>query len=171
MLMILGAGALIGYVVVTHEPHKHAAATAAAQPGLGGGRVAGATTSAGGQTTARATTQATTTSAAATTAQATTAAATTQANGAAIFKQQGCASCHALKAANAHGTIGPDLDKLPAYAKQAGKPLPEFVRESIVDPGAYIQPGFPNAMPTTFKNLPKSQLDALVQYLIQSSGG
>jgi len=33
-----------------------------------------------------------------------------------------------------------------------------------------VQPGFPkNVMPMTFKSLPKDQLDALVQYLIQSS--
>ncbi len=44
------------------------------------------------------------------------------------------------------------------------------MRESIVDPNAYIAPGYPkNVMPTTFAQLPKQQLDALVQYLVQSS--
>jgi len=92
------------------------------------------------------------------------------ANGAAVFKQQGCGSCHTLKAANASGNVGPDLDKLPQYAKEADKPLEAFIRESIVDPNAYIQKGFPkNVMPTTFKDLPPGQLDALVSYLVQSS--
>jgi hypothetical protein len=34
-----------------------------------------------------------------------------------------------------------------------------------VKPSAYIQPGFPNAMPGTFAALPKTQIDALVQFL------
>ena len=33
-------------------------------------------------------------------------------------------------------------------------------------PSAYVQPGFPNAMPGTFAALPKSQLDALVKFLM-----
>jgi cytochrome c oxidase subunit 2 len=87
--------------------------------------------------------------------------------GAAVFKNNGCGACHTFKPAGATGTIGPDLDKLPQYAQQAGKPLEEFVRQSIVDPNAYVQPGFPrNTMPP-FSQLPKPQLDALVQYLIK----
>src|SRR5215471_13471814 len=39
--------------------------------------------------------------------------------GLAVFNQNGCSSCHTLSAANASGTIGPNLDKLVAYAKQA----------------------------------------------------
>src|SRR4051812_45755374 len=89
-------------------------------------------------------------------------------SGAAIFKNQPCGSCHTLSAAGAKGTVGPDLDKLPQYAQQANQPLDSFVQESITDPNKYVQPGFhPNVMPP-FK-LPKDQLDALVQYLIQSS--
>jgi cytochrome c oxidase subunit 2 len=90
--------------------------------------------------------------------------------GGAVFDSEGCGSCHTLKAAGASGKIGPDLDKLPAEAQQAGKPLEDFVRESIVDPNAYAAPGYSkNVMPQTYAQLPKSQLDALVQYLIQSS--
>jgi cytochrome c oxidase subunit II len=90
-------------------------------------------------------------------------------SGAAVFKNNPCGSCHTLTAAGSTGTIGPDLDKLPQYAQEAGQPLEQFVRTSIVDPNAYVQKGFhPNIMPP-FDNLPKAQLDALVQYLIQSS--
>jgi cytochrome c551/c552 len=88
------------------------------------------------------------------------------ASGVAVFKTQGCASCHTFKPAGATGTIGPDLDKLAQYARQAGQPLDAFVRESIVNPDAYIQPGYPKGiMPKTFASLPKSQIDALVAYL------
>jgi cytochrome c oxidase subunit II len=92
--------------------------------------------------------------------------------GKAVFANNGCNACHTLKAAGATGKIGPDLDKLPAYAQQAKQPLDQFIRQSIVDPNAYIQPGFPKGvMPQTFSSLPKDQLDALVTYLIDSSKG
>jgi len=90
--------------------------------------------------------------------------------GAAVFKNNGCSACHTLTAAGATGKVGPDLDKLSTWAAEAKQPLVPFVRTSIVDPNAYIQPGFPkNVMPQTFASLPKQQLDALVQYLISSS--
>ncbi len=92
--------------------------------------------------------------------------------GKAVFANQGCNSCHTLKAAAATAKVGPDLDKLPAEAKLAGKPLEGFVRESIVDPNAYVEPGFhPNVMPEVYKQLPKDQLDALVKFLVESSKG
>jgi cytochrome c oxidase subunit 2 len=94
----------------------------------------------------------------------------TAVSGAAVFKNNNCGSCHTLAAAGASGKIGPDLDKLPQWAQQAKQPLQQFVQTSIVDPNAYIQPGYPkNVMPQTFSSLPKDQLSALVQYLIQSS--
>ena len=91
--------------------------------------------------------------------------------GAAVFKNNACGACHTLKAAGSAAAVGPDLDKLPAYAKQAGQPVDAFVRQSIVDPNAYIQKGYPkNLMPATFgKALSKQELDALVQYLVSSS--
>jgi cytochrome c oxidase subunit 2 len=87
--------------------------------------------------------------------------------GLAAFQQFGCSSCHTLQVAGATGTIGPDLGKLKQYAAQAHRgSLTAFIRESIVDPGAYIQPGYQNVMPATFKQqIPPNQLDALVQYL------
>jgi cytochrome c oxidase subunit II len=92
----------------------------------------------------------------------------TSVSGAAVFKNNNCASCHTLKAAGATQKVGPDLDNLPQYAQQAGRPLPDFIRTSVTDPNAYVQKGYPqNVMPTF--SLPKQQLDALVQYLIQSS--
>ena len=39
--------------------------------------------------------------------------------GKALFTNNGCASCHTFAPAGATGKVGPDLDKLPAYAKQA----------------------------------------------------
>src|SRR2546430_4545172 len=92
--------------------------------------------------------------------------------GLAVFTNNGCSGCHTLTAAGAKGTIGPDLDKLPAEAQRAKQPIEAFTRESIVNPDAYIEPGYPKGvMPKTFSQLPKEQLDALVQYLVKSSKG
>jgi cytochrome c oxidase subunit 2 len=88
--------------------------------------------------------------------------------GLAAFNNNGCSACHTYKPAGSTGTTGPDLDNLPADARRAGKPLAAFTLESIVDPNAYIEKGYqPNIMPSTFKSLPKQQLDALVQFLTQ----
>jgi len=86
--------------------------------------------------------------------------------GLAAFNSNGCSACHTYKPAGSTATTGPDLDNLAADARRAGQPLVPFVRQSIVDPNAYIEKGYqPNIMPDTFKSLPKQQLDALVQFL------
>jgi cytochrome c oxidase subunit 2 len=86
-----------------------------------------------------------------------------------LFTSNGCNSCHTFKPAGATAKVGPDLDKLPDLARQANKPLDEFVRESIVDPSAYVQPGYPNVMPP-FK-LSEKDLDALVTFLTAGAQG
>jgi cytochrome c551/c552 len=91
------------------------------------------------------------------------------ANGKALFASNGCVSCHTYKPAGSKATVGPDLDKLATYAKQAKKPLVPFVHESIVNPNAYVQPGFPpNVMPS-FASLSSAQVDALVKFLTKGS--
>jgi cytochrome c oxidase subunit 2 len=88
--------------------------------------------------------------------------------GKAVFTNNGCGACHTFAAAGTTAKIGPDLDKLASYAQQAHQPLEAFVRTSIVNPNAYIQPGYPKGvMPQTFgTSLSKQQLDALVTYLV-----
>lgn len=117
--------------------------------------------------------------AAAATAPATSAPATTQAapsagdpvRGKAVFAQAGgCGACHTFSAAGTSAKIGPDLDtQLPADAKKAGQPLVAFTRQSIVDPNAFIAPGFTKGvMPPDFgKTLSKQQIDDLVAFLTQ----
>jgi cytochrome c oxidase subunit II len=90
--------------------------------------------------------------------------------GKAVFAEQGCGSCHTFTPAGSRASVGPNLDKLAQYARKAGKPLEQFVRQSIVEPNAYVEAGFPpNVMPQTYDQLAGDQLDALVQYL--SEGG
>lgn len=90
------------------------------------------------------------------------------ANGKKLFASNGCGGCHTYGPAGTNGTIGPDLDKLAQYAKQANQgPLNQFVATSITNPGAYVQSGYSNIMPTTFANLPQTQIADLVAFLTQ----
>jgi cytochrome c oxidase subunit 2 len=92
--------------------------------------------------------------------------------GATVFEENGCGSCHAFARAGTEGETGPPLDDLEASARRAGKPLEEYVRESIVSPDAYVVPRYqPGVMPKTYADLPDEQLDALVQYLIGEEEG
>jgi cytochrome c551/c552 len=87
------------------------------------------------------------------------------ADGKAIFASSGCGSCHTYKPAASSGMIGPDLDKLAQYAKQAKQPLPKFVETSIVNPKAYVQPGFQPVMPSYASLQGTPKLTALVKFL------
>jgi sulfite dehydrogenase len=69
--------------------------------------------------------------------------------GKAVFTSAGCATCHTLKDAGSHGTIGPDLDQLkPAEAvvqhqvENGGGPMPAFKDQlsakQIQDVAAYV---------------------------------
>jgi cytochrome c oxidase subunit 2 len=78
-----------------------------------------------------------------------------------VFTANACGACHTLADAGATGTIGPDLDKFLATRNAA------FIKQSIVDPGAYIEKGFQNGiMPQDFgTKIKAADLNALVQYL------
>jgi mono/diheme cytochrome c family protein len=117
-----------------------------------------------GEEEQQAETTSTSTGATSTTQSTTTAA---SADGAKLFVDQGCSSCHTLKAANATGTTGPNLD-----TELKGKPL-SFIETSIVDPNAEIAKGYPpDVMPQNFgTTLSQDEINALVQYLVQSTSG
>jgi cytochrome c551/c552 len=95
-----------------------------------------------------------------------------EAPGKALFINTGCGACHTYVPAgpNANGKIGPDLDKLPDYAKTAKQPLATFVHDSIVDPGKYVQKGYQDVMPKSYKSLPPADLQALVDFLSKPQG-
>ena len=85
-----------------------------------------------------------------------------------LFSSQGCTGCHTFGPAGSHATIGPDLDKLPQYAQKANQgTVEQFAATSITDPGAYVESGYQNVMPTSFANLPKKQLADLVAFVTQ----
>jgi hypothetical protein len=96
-----------------------------------------------------------------------------EAPGKGIFIAQGCGACHTYAPAGpeANGKIGPDLDKLPEYAKRANQPLATFVHDSIVTPDKYVEKGYPKGvMPKSYKSLPPADLKALVDFLTKPQG-
>jgi mono/diheme cytochrome c family protein len=83
-----------------------------------------------------------------------------------------CAGCHTFKPAGSTAKVGPDLDNLASDAQKANRgSLDQYVHESIVDPNAYIVPGFTaGLMPQTFAQVLKPQQIAdLVAFLTQPS--
>jgi mono/diheme cytochrome c family protein len=85
-----------------------------------------------------------------------------------LFAANGCSGCHTYTPAGSNGQTGPDLDKLPQYAKQANQgSLDQFVETSITNPSAYVQPGYQDVMPKSYGNLPQNQLADLVAFLTQ----
>jgi mono/diheme cytochrome c family protein len=88
-----------------------------------------------------------------------------------LFKSQGCGGCHTFKPAGTGGKVGPDLDKLAAYAKAANQgSLEEFTHESIVSPGSYVEKGYAPSMPDFGATLSDKQVADLVAYLTQNQG-
>ena len=89
-----------------------------------------------------------------------------------IFTAAGCGGCHTFAPAGSNGTIGPNLNDLKAaaakYAK--GQTPEEYVRQSILDPGAFIVPGFSNAMPSFKGRLTDKQIQTVIDYLLKSGG-
>ena len=81
--------------------------------------------------------------------------------GAQVFADNGCGSCHALSAASATGALGPDLD-LTLQGQEAAE-----IEESIVNPDAKIVDGFDaGIMPGTYgEEIAPEDLEALVAYL------
>ena len=128
----------------------------------------------GGATSTPATTAATSTSAGTTTSSATTTSSGGGGNaaaGAAVFNANGCGSCHTFKPAGSTGTVGPNLDTAPTSdAKADGNMnLTAFVKESIVNPDAYIAKGnySKGVMPSNFgSKLSPTQLNDLVAYIV-----
>jgi sulfite dehydrogenase len=111
-------------------------------------------------TTAQTTTSATTSAA---TSTATTPTTTTSgggntgsaAAGKAIFTSAGCASCHTLKAAGAHGTVGPNLDER--------RPSADKVVERVTE-GKGVMPSFKG-------QLTDAQIQSVAAFVSSSTRG
>jgi len=75
--------------------------------------------------------------------------------GKAVFTSAGCVGCHTLAAANAHGTVGPNLD-------QAKPPLSLVVARVTQGRGA---------MPSFKTQLSAKQIADVAAFVVKSTGG
>ncbi len=84
------------------------------------------------------------------------------------FGPGGCSNCHAASTDPSQPSTGPQLtpEALRAHAADAGKPLADYVAESILVPGAYVVPGYVSGMMQPPRGLSKLQIEDIVSYLI-----
>jgi hypothetical protein len=80
-----------------------------------------------------------------------------------------CWVCHSIGDHEGNGR-GPDLDKLPELAARAKRGSVEaFIRDSILHPNAYSEPGFEKGLMSKVEGIPDEitaeQVDALVAFL------
>lgn len=87
-----------------------------------------------------------------------------------IFTSAGCDACHTLGDADATSQVGPELDALADVAenREPGTSAEEYVKESIVDPPAFVVEGYSgDTMPKTYEDqLTPEEIDTLVEYLL-----
>lgn len=93
-----------------------------------------------------------------------------------VLSNNGCGGCHTISGVDGMvGNIGPELTNIGTvagariqsedYAGTATTPE-EYIRESILNPQAYIVPDYQPVMPQTFGDtISQDQLDMLVDYL------
>jgi mono/diheme cytochrome c family protein len=89
------------------------------------------------------------------------------ARGRQLYRSSGCANCHDP---NLFGQrLGPPLDHIGTVAatRRTGLSAQEYVQQSILDPGAFLVPGYQDSMPRDLgRDLSNTDLDALVAYLL-----
>jgi cytochrome c551/c552 len=83
-----------------------------------------------------------------------------------VFLTKGCTSCHSLAGVSTTGQIGPNLTGLADRAgdRVEGLKAGDYIRQSVIDPEAFVVDGFSPLMPTL--PLDNAELDALVEFLL-----
>lgn len=86
-----------------------------------------------------------------------------------LFVGAGCGACHALTDAGTTGVLGPTMDGIGqvAASRVNGLSAGDYIRQSIVEPGAFIVEGYEPVMPANFgSSLNDEEIDILVEYLL-----
>lgn len=93
----------------------------------------------------------------------------------AAINKAGCSGCHTIPGVpGAEGKVGPNLATIGADAASRKPPLSaeEYIRESILDPAAFIAPACPNGLcpqgvmlPTFAEILTPAEVDTIVAFL------
>ncbi|HSJ84304.1 MAG TPA: c-type cytochrome [Acidimicrobiia bacterium] len=83
-----------------------------------------------------------------------------------VFLTKGCTSCHSLEGVSTTGQIGPNLTGLADRAgdRVEGMEADDYIRQSVLDPEAFVVDGFSPLMPVL--PLDTEELDALVEFLL-----
>ncbi len=85
-----------------------------------------------------------------------------------LYNQSGCGGCHAIEGISV-GAVGSNLTAIGEIAETRidGYTAEEYIRESIVNPSAYIVEGFDDLMLKTFADtISDGELDDLVAFLL-----
>ena len=85
-----------------------------------------------------------------------------------VYRQKSCASCHQIGGDG--GTVGPPLTHIGTVAasRKPGASAEDYIRESLLDPGAYVVPGFPDTMPRGLvRDMSQEDFDDLVLFLLR----
>jgi cytochrome c551/c552 len=95
-----------------------------------------------------------------------------------VYQNNYCGVCHALPTAETNGMLGPAHDNMGALAEEriaqpdytgTATTAAEYLRESLLDPAAYLVPGYAGSqhvMPA-FTHLPPEDIEAMVYMLLQ----
>ncbi len=88
-----------------------------------------------------------------------------------LFVSAGCIACHTVSGIpEATGVVGPSQDGLATRAATTveGLSAEEYIRQSILDPNAFVVEGFPaSVMPQTYNTLfSEEELNDLVAFLL-----
>ena len=80
-----------------------------------------------------------------------------------LFINLGCNACHST---GEDKIIGPGLKGVFTRAQtRSNMPSEDYLTQSIMYPGEYLVEGYDNLMPTTFSDLPESDLKDIISYL------
>ncbi len=95
-----------------------------------------------------------------------------------IVQKYPCGSCHTLDDAGLKGIVGPPVNGIATKAqnnvdnrlsRSGVKTAEEYLRLSIVNPSAYLVPGYQDLMPKNFGDpsvMPEDDREAIVNYLL-----
>jgi mono/diheme cytochrome c family protein len=97
-----------------------------------------------------------------------------------VIERVGCYACHMIPGAPKAATlVGPDLSHIgtEAASRKAGMSAEEYLRESILDPSAFIAPKCPagpcpspSIMPPVGSQMNEEDLDLVIAYLMALTG-
>ena len=87
--------------------------------------------------------------------------------GAILYEQQGCQACHTL---DGSPSVGPTFQGLFGNTEQLANGTSvqvdeNYLRQSILEPGAQIVQGFQNVMPDSYSTLDEEQVSALIAFI------